>query len=170
MKQPDLESRLASAESQSEQLPSPEELKKPGFFKNYLVDTTAGLSFYTPIVAANEYFIAGMSSQEVLKTRTFGICVNLVLLRPAAKFRQWWADQWKANAESSAIKKFLIDTSSTIIISAPVYSAILYSSGASLKEAAIALPTGIATGILLARPYGFYLDHWRRHWGTKPTF
>lgn len=137
--------------------------------KNYIVDTTAGISFYTPIMAASEYFIGGMSSDEVLKSRLSAAVYHSVMRRPLGKFRQWYADMWHADAKSSFMKKFLIDTSVTVILQIPVYSAILYSSGASMEEITKALPAGIAIGASTGRPFGYFLDKWRKVWGTKPT-
>lgn len=138
--------------------------------KNYLVDTTAALSFWTPIMASIEYFGAGMDSEEVLKSRLAAAAVHATIARPYGKLRQWIADKLHTNAQSSQSKKFAIDTLAMILTQAPLYSTILYCSGASLKEVAVALPTGLAIGAVSGRPYGYVLDKWRTLWGTKATF
>ena len=120
-------------------------------------------------MAASEYFVGGMSPEEVVKSRLLAAAYHSVMMRPFGKFRQWYADKWEADAKSSAMKKLLVDTSATVIIQIPVYSAILYSAGASLDETAKALPAGIAIGALTGRPFGYFLDKWRKLWGTKPT-
>jgi len=51
----------------------------------------------------------------------------------------------------------------------PVYSTILTLAGASPEEIAVALPCGLTVGALSGRPYGYVLDKWRKHWGTKST-
>ncbi len=139
-------------------------------FKNYAVDTTAALSFWTPIMASIEYFGAGMDSEEVFKSRLAAAAVHMTIARPYGKLRQWIADKLGANAQSSQTKKFAIDTLAMISTQAPLYATILYCSGASFKEAAVALPTGLAVGAVSGRPYGYVLDRWRKAWGTKPTF
>lgn len=137
--------------------------------RNYAVDTTATLSFWTPIMASIEYFGAGMDSDEVFKSRLATAAVHMTIARPYGKLRQWIADKLGANAQSSQTKKFAIDTLA-ISTQAPLYATILYCSGASLQEAAVALPTGLAVGAVSGRPYGYVLDKWRTLWGTKPTF
>ena len=139
------------------------------FAKNYAVDTSAFLGFYTPIMASLEYFIAGMESKEVLKSRIYASGYHLLFSRPYGKFRQWYADLWHADYNSSKRKKLLVDTSAMIMTQTPVYSAILYLSGASLKEIAVALPTGLTVGMLSGRPFGYVLDRWRKFCGTKST-
>lgn len=139
------------------------------FLRNYAVDTSATIGFYTPIMAAIEHFAAGMDSEEVLKSRLFAAAYHLAFARPYGKFRQQWADLWDADETSSKTKKYCMDTSAMILIQTPVYSAILYLSGASLQEIAVALPVGLTIGALSGRPFGYVLDKWRKVWGTKPT-
>lgn len=137
--------------------------------KDYLVDTSAAWSFYTPALAASELLLAGMDSKEVLKSRLYGMGVQALVMRPYAKFRQWWANYWNTNKDSSSIKKFLVDTSATALYQIPVYSAILYESGASFDEASVALPFGVAIGASLGRLYGKWLDKWKKICGRKST-
>ncbi len=150
----------------------PESPYKKRFFdevKNYVVDTTAGISFYTPIMAVSEYFIGGMDSYEVLKSRLFAGACYCVIMRPLGKFRRWYANLWNADPESSQLKKFLVDASATVITQIPLYSTILYSSGASLDEITKALPAGIAIGAATGRPFCYFWDKYRKFWGTKPV-
>ena len=141
---------------------------KPSTFKNYLVDTSAAIMVYTPLMASVEYF-SGMDSDEILKSRLFAAAANTIITRPYTIFREWWAKQWKADAKSSKTKKFLVDTSAMVMVQTPLYSGILYSSGASLEDIAVALPSGLIVGALSGRPFGYVLDKWRKLWGTKPT-
>ena len=136
---------------------------------NYIVDTTAAWTFYTPTFATMEYLIAGMESEEILKSRLMAAGVQALVMRPYGKFREYWAKKWNANAESSRLKKFLVDTSALSIFQAPLYSAILYFSDVSLEEGLRALPVGILIGAASGRPYGYWLDKWRKIWGKKPT-
>ncbi len=143
---------------------------KTSAIKNYIIDTSAALSFWTPIMTSIEYFGAGMDSEEVLKSRLAATTVHMTIARPYGKLRQWVADKMGANTESSQSKKFAIDTLAMISTQAPLYAGILYFSGASLQEVVVALPTGLAVGAVSGRPYGYCLDKWRKLWGTKTTF
>lgn len=137
--------------------------------KNYVVDTSASWMFYMPSLAASEYFIAKMEPLEVVKSRLFAMGVHALVMRPYGKVRQWWADRWNADEHSSKLKKFAVDTSASVLYQIPVYSAILYFSGVSLEEAAVALPSGLAIGTVSGRLYGYWLDKWRRVWKRKTT-
>ena len=137
--------------------------------KDYLVDTSAAWMFYTPVMAASEYFVAGMASKEVAKSRLMAMAVNAVVMRPYGKLRQNWADYWNADAHSSTLKKFAVDTSYSVLFQIPVYSSILFASGASFKESCAALPAGLVVGAIVGRPYGYWLDTWRNLLGRKST-
>ncbi len=140
-----------------------------GIVHRYLVDTTAGWLFYTPLMVISEYGIAGMSGEEVLQSRLYAAAVHAVIMRPYGKYREWWATTWKADAHSTPLKKAVVDTTASILFQLPLYSGILYASGASWKEIAVALPAGLAIGTISGRPFGYALDKWRKMWGAKPT-
>lgn len=137
--------------------------------KQYLVDTSAALIYSNTIYGAGEYFIAGMKQNELLKTRIGMSILGLFVYRPFGKFREYWAKLLSADAQSSRTKKFLTDVSASIIFFAPIYSSVMYMSGASLKEIGAALPSGMLTATITSRPYGWFLDKWRKIFGTKPT-
>ena len=140
-----------------------------GAVKNYLVDTIAGLSFFTPLMAGAEYFVAGMEPEKVLKSRLTAAAYHTVMMRPFGKFRHWYAQKLGADEKSPKLKKFLIDTSANFIFQLPVYSGILWFSGASPEQFEKALPAGLAIGAAMAIPYGYFLDNWRNFCGTKST-
>lgn len=136
--------------------------------KDYLVDTSASLMFYTPLMASAEV-IAGMDSKEVIASRLSAIGVHALVMRPYGKFRKKWANYFNADGDSSRLKKFAVDASSLFLYQIPVYSTILYSSGASLEEASVALPIGLGIGLATGRPYGYFLDKWRKTYGRETT-
>lgn len=138
-------------------------------FKNYLVDTSCSLMFYTPLLGSMEYFWAGMEPEEVLKSRVGSVLFHLTVARLYGVYRHWYAGLWKADMDSSRAKKRFVDTSAMLSFQIPTYSAILYYSGASWKEMAVALPTGLLLGGGTARLYGYLLDKWRKYWGTRRT-
>lgn len=137
--------------------------------KNYVVDTTSSWVYWTPLMAMDELFISGMDGEEVLKSRLVAIGMGLIVARPQAIFRQYWADLWKADGDSSKLKKFIVDTTAQMAWQAPLYSTILYFSGVSWDEGTTALATGLVIGTVFGRFYGYFQDKWRKLWGTKPT-
>ncbi len=136
--------------------------------EEYLIDTSAIISFYTPLMASIEVS-SGMSFDEVCRSRMYSILFHTFAGRTYGKFRSYYAQQWNANSESSQMRKLFIDTSALVLFQIPNYSLILYASGASLEEITVALPAGLTVGALSGRPYGFFLDRWRTFWGKKAT-
>lgn len=136
---------------------------------NYLVDVSAAWIFYAPTFATTEYFIAGMSGDKVAKSRLMAAGVQAIIMRPYALFREWWAKYWNAGPKSSQLKKFLVDSTATSIFQIPLYSSMLYLNNCSFEEGIKALSVGIAMGAASGRPYGFWLDKWRKLCGKKPT-
>ncbi|MBI2498684.1 L-alanine exporter AlaE [Candidatus Woesearchaeota archaeon] len=146
--------------------------KTPGQrkIKSWLVDSVAINLFYTPTLAFNELVIAGMGSYETLKARSISIPLGFLLGRPFGRFREFYAKHiFKADENSSKTRKFLVDTTASLVFNAPVYASILTVSGASLREIAIGLPSYAILNTVLARPYGWFLDQFRKPFGIKPT-
>jgi hypothetical protein len=137
--------------------------------KGYLVDSLAGLTFFTPVNAFNELFIADMSAQTCIKSRLIGIGIGLVVNRPYGIYREWLAKLMNANAESSKMKKFIVDVIALDTFCLPFFCGLYYVAGATFREAAIAIGMALITGTITARPYGWYLDKFRKLFGTKPT-
>ncbi|MEK6935102.1 MAG: L-alanine exporter AlaE [Nanoarchaeota archaeon] len=138
--------------------------------KNWFVDSIAINVFYTPTLAFNELVIAGIGPYETLKARLISIPLGFILGRPFGKWRQFYADQiYKADESSSKTRKFLVDTSASLIFNGIVYTGILQSSGVSWKETGVALASYAVLNTALARPYGYFLDKFRKPFGVKPT-
>lgn len=134
------------------------------FFKKYWIDVTASWTFYTPVMAEAEYFIAGLEPRQIFYSRTFAAAIGAITMRPYGMFRDWWKKKWQITKESSPFKKFVVDTSAMLIFQIPTYSTILYSAGASPKEIAVALPPAALIGIFSGRPYGTFRDAWSDFW------
>ena len=141
----------------------------PGWLKSYMVDTLAGTLFFQPLLAVNEYLIAGMDIDKVIKARIIGTGIGFVMNRPYGKFREYWAKLWNADADSSRLKKFTVDASGLAVMMTPFYAGSLYYAGASLEEMLVAVPTAIASSAALGRPYGWWMDQFRKYFRTNPT-
>jgi hypothetical protein len=146
-----------------------EEITFSESLKRYAVDTFAGITYFQPLLGINEYFISGMDEKEVLKSRLTGLFISLLINRPYGKFRQYWAELWDTNAESSKLRKYLVDSSALVMFQLPLYFGALKISGADNDEIIRALPIGISLGLISGRPFGWYLDKVRTFCGTKAT-
>jgi len=138
-------------------------------FKAYWVDTTARILWYVPILGLWEKFVVGMDNSEVFISRTAAIAWNLGIGRLHGKIREWLSTLTGITAQSPRYKKFFLDTLTGLIVTSVSYTASLALSGASFEEAKIALPFALAFGIATGRPYGRYLDWYRKKWHTKPV-
>ncbi len=94
---------------------------------------------------------------------------GLFISRLYGKFREYWAKRCKTDADSSRLRKFVTDTFGGLIFYTPIYSAMMGLSGASPEEIALALPAGLTIGTMMSRPYGLFLDKWRKKFGIKPV-
>jgi len=137
--------------------------------KQYAIDTSASIAFYTPLLASSEYFIAGMSTDKVFQSRLYAAGIHALTTRIYGKIREQWANTWHADPSSTWQKKLFVDSSISVLFQIPVYSTILYASGASSEEIITALPSGLLIGLTFGRGFGYFLDTWRGWLGGKPT-
>lgn len=139
--------------------------------KKWLVEGIAVNLFYTPILAINELFVAHMTPYETLKARLISIPLGFVLGgRPYGFWRQTYARVFKTDENSGRIRKFLVDTSASLIFNGIVYTGILKSSGASWEEVGTALGSyAIFINMPFGRLYGWFLDKFSKQFGIKPT-
>jgi hypothetical protein len=140
-----------------------------GSFKAYWVDTSARILWYVPILGLWEKLIVGMDNSEVFISRTAAVAWNLGIGRLHGKIREWLSALTGITIQSPRYKKFFLDTLTGLIVTSISYTASLALSGASLEEAKIALPFALIFGLATGRPYGRYLDWYRKKWHTKPV-
>ncbi len=141
---------------------------EPSALRGYLIDTSASWLYWTPVMAAVE-FGTGLSSKQVFYSRAIGLLTSVVLARPLGKFREYWSEQCKTDSDSSWIRKYVTDTAGWCL-QVPLYSLQLYISGVtSLENVIKSLAGGLGTTAVLGRPYGYFLDFWRKKFGAKPV-
>lgn len=147
----------------------PNNYESIGSFKAYWVDTTARILWYVPILGIWEKFVVGMDNTEVFISRTAAIAWNIGIGRLHGKIREWLSTLTGITSQSSHYQKILLDTLTGLIVTIVSYSAALALSGASLEEAKIALPFALTFGLVTGRPYGRFLDWYRKKWRTTPV-
>lgn len=133
---------------------------------NYAVDTVASFSFYTPINALNEIFIAGMNPEQSLKVRMAGSVTGLFSSRMYGKFRDMTYKLTGIDDETGQVKKALIDITSSLIYGLPMYAAQMAITGVDHNKMIYGLGASALSTIVCARPYGMYLDMLRRVTGV----
>lgn len=137
--------------------------------KAYWVDTTARIFWYVPILGFWEKFVVGMDNSEIFISRTAAIFWNFGIGRLHGKTREWLSTLTSITSQSPAYQKFLLDTLTGLVVTFTSYAASLAISGASIEEAKVALPFALIFGLSTGRPYGRFLDWYRKKWRTTPV-
>ena len=83
---------------------------------NYLVDVSAGISFYAPIMATGEHFVAGMDGKEVLKARIGSALMQMLCMRPIGMLRNASAKYFGLTKQSPWYQKMASDVASTLVV------------------------------------------------------
>jgi hypothetical protein len=138
--------------------------------KAFLVDTTARILFYVPIIALWEKFGAGMENEEVMTSRTSAILINIVAGRVHGKAREFLGYLTKTDENSSELRKTAVDSLTGLVMGTMTYTPILYTSGADMSEASVALPFALTLGAVSGRPYGKFLDWYRNKFGVISVY
>nr|WP_319251435.1 L-alanine exporter AlaE [uncultured Celeribacter sp.] len=129
-----------------------------------IIDTLATILFFTVVATFSELIIAGMEPSNVLKTRLLMVPIMILTGRPYTGWRDWIVKQVQPQRRWSTV---LVDISAFLSFQAPVYAATLMIAGANLVEISSAIGSAIIFMMLLARPFGLFVD-WARHtFGVK---
>ncbi len=145
------------------------EVKKSGF-KQFLADTTASVTYSFVVGGLNELFVAGMTWEQMLKSRGMATAVNVALGRPYGKFRDYVFQKTKTTEKSGFFRKFFADVAAFATFWVPIYASILYLAGADRDQIMTACGTITAMSGVLGRPYGLYLDVIRKGLGVQPEY
>jgi len=121
----------------------------------FLIDTLSTILFFTVVATFSELVIAGMEPSQVLTTRLLMIPIMVVTGRPYTGWRDWLIEQVRPQRGWSAA---LTDIAAFLSFQAPVYAATLLIAGASLTEIGAAIGLAILFMIILARPFGLFVD------------
>jgi hypothetical protein len=129
----------------------------------FVADTLALVLFFTLLGALNEHFVAGMTWEEVARSRSIGAPLMVLTARPYGVWRDWLMARL-----APPLPRLGADALALLLFQVPIYAAILWLGGASgfgiLKGAA-----GFAVLMLVVgRPYGVWLDFVRARFGLGP--
>ena len=134
----------------------------------FIVDTLATLVFLTVAAALSEHFIAGMDWGQVLTSRTLAIPVLLATGRLYGMWRDFIFRRFQ-NDSFGKVSNVIIDISAFLTFKIPLYIAILFFAGANLNQIIAAVSSGLVLVVILARPFGIYLDACRRMCRVPPA-
>lgn len=134
----------------------------------FLVDTAAMLIFFTAVAMFTEIVIAGLTLQQSLAARAATVPVVLATGRAYGI----WRDLLFAKVGSLVHRrggKLIADTAAFVTFNVPVYIAVLVLVGARPNQMVLAVGSAIIGMIVTSRPYGIFLDAFRRAFGTAPA-
>jgi len=128
--------------------------------KRYCVDSLATVLFFTVVATLAEVFVARMSLDQVLTSRSTAIPVMLLTGRPYGLWRDLWFRFGAAERRSGAAR-LALDVGAFLTFQVPVYAGILWISGASGAQMAAALGSATVMMALVGRPFGVFLEFCR---------
>ena len=134
--------------------------------KRILVDSAAAVAFFTTLAGLVEYFVAGLSLDQVILTRIAALPAILFTGRLYGIWRDWVFARTGAEHRGPTFR-LAADTAAFISFQLPVYGAILILAGASPAQIAAAIGTASGAMLLVSRPYGLFLDFCRRIAGVS---
>jgi hypothetical protein len=124
----------------------------------FIVDTAATIIFFTVVATFSELIIAGMEPSQVLMTRLLMVPIMVLTGRPYTGWRDWLFKQLDPQSQFSMT---FLDIAAFLSFQAPVYAATLLLAGANWVEIGAAIGSAIVLMVLLARPFGMFVD-WAR--------
>ena len=104
-----LENKIEKIEREAEEIPEQISLRDKLAYgvRNYLIDTSAKVGCYAPVMAAMEAY-NGLDGEQILQSRATAALIDVGVARVYGKTldktRKWF------NAEKSKIRSYLVDT------------------------------------------------------------
>lgn len=132
----------------------------------FVIDTLSTIIFFTAVATFSELVVAGMDPSDVLVTRLLMVPIMIMTARPYTRWRDWLLERVAPRNRWSAA---LVDIAAFLSFQAPVYGATLVLAGASPVEAGAAIGSALGFMILLARPFGLFVEGVRRLFGFART-
>jgi hypothetical protein len=131
------------------------------------VDTSCTVAFFTAFAAFSELVVAGMEPSAVLWTRIVMVPIMIASARPYTLWRDWLMARVAPRGRLTATAT---DVAAFLSFQVPVYAATLAGAGADGAQIGAAVGSAVVFMILLARPFGLFVDGARHLFGvaTEP--
>ena len=134
---------------------------------NYVIDTTAKVGFYAPIMASMESY-NGLDLEQILKSRATAALVDAGVARVYTKTADYLSKRFSVDLKNGGFKGWALDTAAMVGVYTPVYAGILATAGANTKQIGSALLMGAGIAAVTSKPFRKYaLMPWREYWGYK---
>ncbi len=134
---------------------------------NYLIDTSAKVACYAPIMAAMEAY-NGLDGDQILQSRATAALVDTAVARIYTKTADYLSKKYEVDFKTGGVKGWALDTAAMVGVYTPVYAGILAAAGADAKQITYSLIMGAIIAACTSKPFRKYaLMPWRKLWGYK---
>ena len=130
-----------------------------------IADTFALITFGLVVGMTVELFVAGLTIEQSLHSRLWSIPSNMLIARPYGIYRDWIMG---FGGKGGPIRYAIQDIVAFLSFQMPVYALLVSTSGASLEQVITACLGQLGALILMARPYGIYMQLCR-NWFVPQT-
>lgn len=125
--------------------------------RKFLADTVAMITFSWVIGMVIEMGIAGLTLGQSLQSRISGVAANLLTGGLYGKFRDWLFTVTKTTNESGWLREMFVGTLAFVSFQVPLYTAILWSTGATIGQIGAAVGTVTVLSTFIGGPYDMFL-------------
>lgn len=143
-----------------------ENLEKRVNWRKTAADTFSLISFSFMVEVPRELAI-GMTPEQTLYTRFFGIPIDFVIGGPYGIYLDWMRKKFGSEdvngiLTKKRLKRTVVDTVAFSTAMAPVYAGALYAVGVDWKTIGVAVASGAVYSTVQGAPFGIYTDFVRR--------
>lgn len=136
------------------------------FKRDAFADIFAMITFGI-VVGMSVELMAGLTFTQSLKSRLISIPVNTIIARPYGIYRDWLMAK-STFLGQGFLQASLTDVFAFVSFQIPVYSTILFLTGASTEQVVSASIGQISVMLIMGRPYGLWMQRCRT-WFNKPV-
>jgi len=129
--------------------------------RRFLADTTAMIIFSTCVGMFIEIIVAGLTIEQSALVRLTAIPVILFAGRPYGIYRDWLL-RCLPETSRTELSVSAVDTLANTSFQVSLYVILLAMNGASTEQVLKASTTAAVVNFVIGRPYGYFLDFWRK--------
>ena len=139
-------------------------IRFPNIRSRLVADTLALVTFAFAVGMFAEVVVSGLSLYQSLQSRLMAIPLNTAVARPYGMYRDWLFSRTRGRQRGKLLQ-MAVDIFAMWTFMMPQYAAVLFFVGAAPGQIFTACVTISVLMLLIGRPYGLYLELWRRIFG-----
>jgi hypothetical protein len=143
-------------------------IRFPNIRTKLFADTISLVTFAFAVGMFAEVVVSGLSVFQSLQSRLMAIPLNTAVARPYGIYRDWLFSRTRAR-ERGKLLRITVDIFAMWTFMMPQYAAVLFFVGAAPGQILTACLTISVMMTMIGRPYGLYLELWRRLFGIVET-